>query len=290
MYASISKSISNGKWTWGIFVFSAEFTSMRNFSTLIKLQPSASFSFHVRPLRHKCANYWNCPYVSLSSYLFSYIEAITVYWKNTGMFPSLRGKFVVSEQILHTMLSNFNWPYLKKKIGKGIMQSIIKRKRNKRRPQSRWIDPIRSAVRLTLHDYYILAEDRHLIHLWCWIYEVTNCQTWQERKNKPTKKKNQTKQNKQKNKLSKTFREVFFVVVVVLFVCLFVCFFFSLGLFPSGTGEPMLMLLQINVSKTPMIELSYIFFFLLGEWNIDSRWQAHHKLHAQGITWFNYQI
>ena len=28
----------------------------------------------------------------------------------------------------------------------------------------------------------------------------------------------------------------------------------------------------------------------VGEWNMDAWWQAHYKLHAQGISWCSYQI
>ena len=63
---------------------------------------------------------------------------------------------------------------------KVIMQGMIEKKRRKGRPQPRRIDQIRLATGLPLHDCYALAEDRHL---WCRIYEATNCQPCQEQTN-----------------------------------------------------------------------------------------------------------
>ena len=73
------------------------------------------------------------------------------------------------------MLSHFGHTARRKgnNLEKVIMQGMIKGKKRKGRPWSRWINQIRPAIGLPLRDCYGLAEDRHL---WRRIYEVTSCQ------------------------------------------------------------------------------------------------------------------
>ena len=109
-------------------------------------------------------------------------------WTMRRTNASILEEIGVSKQILHTsniqMLSYFGHIARRKgnNLEKVIMQGMIEKKRRKRWPRSWWIDQIRSAIGLPLHDCYALAEDRHL---WRCIYEVTSCQPWQERINQP---------------------------------------------------------------------------------------------------------
>ena len=106
-------------------------------------------------------------------------------WTMRRTSASILEEIGVSKRLLHIiniqMLSYFGHIARLNNLEKVIMQGcMIEGKRRKGRPQSRWIDQIRSAIGLPLHDCYALAED---CHLWRRIYEVTNSQPWQERTN-----------------------------------------------------------------------------------------------------------
>ena len=100
-------------------------------------------------------------------------------WTMKRTNASILEEIGVSKWLLHTiniqMLSYFGHIARRKgnNLEKVTMQGMNEGKRRKRQSRSRWIDQIRSAIKLPLRNCYALADDHYL---WPRIYEVTSCQ------------------------------------------------------------------------------------------------------------------